>query len=94
MFHYFFFYSYWYIQKHDGQRDLNSQAQKDIYELAVSRGEVSASDSDKSEATAQIRASQAQEIWNQEKGYALGVIFLGFLLKVSESDSSSLIPEL
>lgn len=86
MFHYVFFYNYWYIQKHDGQRDLNSQAQKDIFELAVSRGEVSASDADNSEATAQIRAGLAQQIWNQEKGYALGVIFLGFLLKVSLSE--------
>ncbi|BEI89107.1 uncharacterized protein CcaverHIS019_0204690 [Cutaneotrichosporon cavernicola] len=82
VFHYAFFYNYWYIQKHEGQRDLHSQAQKDIFELAVSRGEVSASDANPSEAEAQIRAGQAMQIWNDEKGYALGVIFLGFLFKV------------
>lgn len=88
VFHYLFFYNYWYIQKHEGQRDLNSQAQKDIFELAVSRGEVSASDANPSEADAQLRASQAMQIWNHEKGYALGVILVGFLFKVSTSDRS------
>jgi hypothetical protein len=89
VFHYLFFYNYWYIQKHEGQRDLNSQAQKDIFELAVSRGEVSASDANPSEADAQLRASQAMQIWNHEKGYALGVIFAGFLFKVGVSSEWS-----
>ncbi|CAK9786177.1 DUF1753-domain-containing protein [Cutaneotrichosporon oleaginosum] len=82
VFHYLFFYNYWYIQKHEGQRDLNSQAQKDIFNLAVSRNEVSASDANPSEADAQLRAGQAMQIWNHEKGYALGVIMLGFLFKI------------
>lgn len=78
IFHYIFFYQYWYVLKHDGTRSLNSQAQKDIYDLALSRGETIPLE-DAQERQAQL----AHGVWTNEKGYALGVIAVGFLLKVS-----------
>lgn len=77
VFHYIFYYAYWYTLKHDGTRVLNSQAQKDIFELALSRGETEPLDAGRDK-----QAQLAHEIWNKEKGYALGVIAVGFLLKV------------
>jgi hypothetical protein len=87
VFHYIFFYTYWYINSHDGKRLLNSQAQKDIVELAVSRHEVEPIDT--TGANDEHRAALALDIWNHEKGYALGVVFLGFLMKVSDIGSGS-----
>ncbi|EKD05338.1 hypothetical protein A1Q2_00362 [Trichosporon asahii var. asahii CBS 8904] len=77
VFHYIFYYAYWYTLKHDGTRVLNSQAQKDIFELALSREETEPLDAGRDK-----QAQLAHEIWNKEKGYALGVIAVGFLLKV------------
>lgn len=82
IFHYIFYYIYWYITAHDGKRELNSQAQKDIVELAASRGET-APLSEQDGANAELTAANARDIWNHEKGYALGVILIGFMMKVS-----------
>jgi hypothetical protein len=84
VFHYIFYYTYWFVNAHDGKRVLNSQAQIDILDLAVSRGEVAAPSEAPSD---DIIAVNARTIWDHEKGYALGVVSFGFLLKVSESRS-------
>lgn len=81
VFHYIFYYSYWYVLKHDGARILNSQAQKDIFDLALDRGETQPLEEGRDQ-----QAQLAHDIWNKEKGYALGVIAVGFLLKVSASE--------
>lgn len=82
IFHWAFFYNYWYILKHDGSRVVNSQAQKDIYDLAISRGEISPPEGE----SAADKAALALGIWENEKGYALGVILVGFLIKVGTTD--------
>ncbi|KAL1405434.1 hypothetical protein Q8F55_009065 [Vanrija albida] len=79
LFHYIFYYRYWYQVAHDGKRELNSQAQQDIFNLALSRNETEPIPAaGQSAADAQI----ANQIWAEEKGYAVGVTLFGFLLKV------------
>lgn len=79
MFHYIFYYRYWYQVAHDGKRELNSQAQKDIFNLALSRNETEPIPAHGDAATAAL----ANKVWAEEKGYAVGVTLFGFLLKVS-----------
>lgn len=87
VFHYIFYYAYWYTLKHDGTRVLNSQAQKDIFELALSRSETEPLDAGRDK-----QDQLAHEIWNKEKGYALGVIAVGFLLKVGRASAATRLP--
>lgn len=82
VFHYLFYYNYWYVQAHDGKRTINSQAQTDIVDLATSRHEVTPMEDD------ELRTQLALQIWNHEKGYALGLIVFGFLLKVGKRNAS------
>ncbi|WOO85578.1 Inositol phoshorylceramide synthase regulatory subunit kei1 [Vanrija pseudolonga] len=77
LFHYIFYYRYWYEVKHDGKRELNSQAQKDIFNLALSRNET-----EPLGAHSDAAAALANRVWAEEKGYAVGVTLIGFLLKV------------
>ncbi|GFZ44125.1 hypothetical protein JCM24511_01846 [Saitozyma sp. JCM 24511] len=83
LFHYLFFLHYWYSVPHDGRRTANSQAQQDLINLAASRGEIAVPTAgDEAEGIDDLRAALAGEIWQQEKGYAVGVLLFGWALKV------------
>jgi hypothetical protein len=62
---------------HDGRRVINSQAQKDLIDLAISRGEISG------EGDGEDAARLAQTLWKQERGTAGAVVVLAWLIKVS-----------
>ena len=81
IFHYIFMYDYWH-KHHDGRPILNSPAQQDIYDLAKSRGEIEDLSGSEGRTEAENREVLATQIWNNEKNFALGVVFFGFLLKI------------
>lgn len=76
---------YWYENPHDGERIINSQAQRDLIDLAISRGEVSR---DRPEDIAEI----AYGLWQREKGFAAFVLFLAWCVKVSRSSLNPSLP--
>ncbi|KAK4687855.1 inositol phosphorylceramide synthase regulatory subunit, partial [Tremellales sp. Uapishka_1] len=79
-FHYLFQQNYWYSVPHDGRRTANSQAQIDLINLAASRGEISPVDT--GGGTDETRVALAGEIWRNERGFAMGVLFVGWIVKV------------
>ncbi|WVF71641.1 hypothetical protein IAT40_006449 [Kwoniella sp. CBS 6097] len=84
-FHYLFYQHYWYVVPHDGRRTANSQAQQDLIDLALSRGEIaqpSHSGSGADEGLDELRAALAGEIWDAEKGFAIWTLVFGWLLKI------------
>ncbi|WVN88124.1 uncharacterized protein L203_103325 [Cryptococcus depauperatus CBS 7841] len=80
LFHYIFYRHYWYTVPHDGRRTINSQAQQDLIDLAVSRGEVQGKID--GEGAEELRKTLAGKIWQGEKGFAVWVLILGWALKV------------
>ncbi|KAF8328368.1 uncharacterized protein EI90DRAFT_3017681 [Cantharellus anzutake] len=66
----FFAVAWWYWNPHDGKRIANSAAQKEVME---SGGPAM---------TDEERATQAQQIWNKEKGFAAAILITGWLLKI------------
>jgi hypothetical protein len=81
LFHFLFFQRYWYDLPHDGRRNANSQAQQDIINLAVSRGEIP-QPTDSTEQDDARTAALAGQIWEEEKVYAGWALIFGWLLKV------------
>lgn len=80
--HYGFFTTYWNLP-HDGQRVINSEAQQALIDLAVSRGEV-----DDPRGTTEMpgeRARIGRMVWSDERGFAVGLLVLGFAVKVGHS---------
>jgi hypothetical protein len=77
--HYLFQQDYW-QQPHDGKRLMTSQAQKDLIDLALSRGEIT--EVGHGGGADDIIKALAGEIWEKEKGFAIGVLAVGFLVKV------------
>ncbi|WWC94000.1 hypothetical protein V866_000838 [Kwoniella sp. B9012] len=83
IFHYVFYLNYWYVIPHDGRRTANSQAQQDIIELALSRGEISQPSTDQeNEGLDELRAALAGEIWEREKVFAGWTLVVGWLIKI------------
>ncbi|KAL7421769.1 hypothetical protein Q5752_003540 [Cryptotrichosporon argae] len=82
--HYLFFRHYWYAVPHDGRRVSNSQAQQDLIDLALSRGEIAQAETGGAGGVAmdELRAALAGEIWRQEKGYAVATLLFGWLIKL------------
>lgn len=72
----------WYIYNpHDGRRDATTQARKELLAGHTTVDDAgSALDTGESDAE---RARKALGVWNDEKGFATGVLVLGWLLKVS-----------
>jgi hypothetical protein len=83
LFHYAFFNNYWYHIPHDGKRYLNSQAQRDIIDLAVQLGQIVDPATETGEGMDELRAALAGEIWRREQVYAVWALIFGFFLKVS-----------
>ncbi len=71
-----FGFAYW-SSPHDGRSVINSQAQKDMIDLAISRGEVAA-DREGGEAL-------ALGLWKQERGTAALVLVAASLIKVRDN---------
>ena len=65
----------WYEIPHDGARTFNSQAQKDLVDLAISRHEIPA---ERPSDTARI----AHGLWETEKGFTAFVLVMAWFLKV------------
>ncbi|ODO08909.1 hypothetical protein L198_00648 [Cryptococcus wingfieldii CBS 7118] len=82
VFHYVFFYKYWYNTPHDGRRTINSQAQQDLINLALSRGEITEPVGGDSNRLDELRAALAEDIWAQEKGFAVWTLVAGWALKI------------
>jgi len=70
----FFGVVWWVYTPHDGQRIANSDAQR---EMAGG-----ASGTEGHNMTAEERAEAALGIWNKEKGFAAGVLIIGWLIKI------------
>ncbi|KAI0343008.1 DUF1753-domain-containing protein [Trametopsis cervina] len=64
---------WWIYTPHDGRQEITSPAQKEIME-AGGGGNTNMSQTE--------RAAAASAIWNQEKSTSLGVIIVGWLIKV------------
>lgn len=77
--HYGFFSAYWALP-HDGRRIINSDAQQALIDLAVSRHEIA--DPASGRETDAHRARVGREVWEAERGFAVGVLLLGFAVKV------------
>ncbi|WWD17469.1 hypothetical protein CI109_101910 [Kwoniella shandongensis] len=82
IFHYIFYLTYWYSVPHDGRRTINSQAQQDLIDLALSRGEIRQPTEDQSEALDELRVALAGEIWEAEKGFAVWTLVIGWFVKI------------
>ncbi|WWC70402.1 uncharacterized protein I206_104352 [Kwoniella pini CBS 10737] len=84
IFHYIFYLHYWYVVPHDGRRTANSQAQQDLINLALSRGEITqpSGENDNNEGLSELRAALAGEIWEREKVFAGWTLIAGWLLKI------------
>ena len=81
-FHYLFYRHYWYVQPHDGRRITNSQAQQDLINLAVSRGEIEDPTLNDAEGMDELRAALAGEIWQTERVQAVWTLVASWALKV------------
>lgn len=82
VFHYLFYRHYWFAIPHDGRRAANSQAQQDLVDLALQRGEIADSWTEAGEGYDDVRAAQAGDIWRKERVFAIWVLLGGFILKV------------
>jgi len=67
----FFGVRWWVVNPHDGRRQANSAAQEDMMRNA-----------NITHLTDEERAAAAMTIWNQEKGFALTLLILGWVVKV------------
>lgn len=71
----FFAVVWWMYTPHDGRQEITSPAQKEIME---------AGGGGNSTMTAAERAQAATAIWNEEKGTAMAVIIVTWVIKVCE----------
>lgn len=69
----FFAVVWWVYIPHDGRQEITSPAQKEIME---------AGGGGNSTMTPEERAQAAFTIWNEEKGTAMAIIIIGWLIKV------------
>lgn len=67
----FFAVVWWFYTPHDGQVQVNSDAQKEVMESGAGHN-----------MTDEERAQAAMLIWNAEKGLATAVLVVGWLVKV------------
>lgn len=82
LFHYIFYLHYWYTVPHDGRRTINSQAQQDLINLALSRGEINEPTGEGGQGTDELRTALAGEIWERERGFAVWTLVAGWILKI------------
>lgn len=75
----------WWDAPHDGTRELNSQAQKDMVALAKSRGEIGGE-----ELTPDEFRRLAMVLWGKEKLVAVLVLVVCWVVKVSPQTFSSI----
>ncbi|KIY43076.1 DUF1753-domain-containing protein [Fistulina hepatica ATCC 64428] len=68
----FFAVLWWVYNPHDGKRQVNSPAQQAMMDMAPSHGPP---------LTDEERAEAARAIWNHEKGTAMAIIILSWLIK-------------
>jgi len=68
----YFSVNWWVYTVHDGERVVNSDAQKELIEGAIDIPVLSADE----------RHRIAQELWDTEKGHAAAVIIIGWILKI------------
>ena len=73
----FFGVAWWSFTAHDGKRISNSPAQEEVATGGASYGHHPPILSETQ------RADAALELWNEEKNFAAGIIFAGWLIKVS-----------
>jgi hypothetical protein len=71
---------YWMYTDHNGERVINSEAQRQLIEVASDILDIPELSTDE-------RHRIAQDLWNTEKGHAAAVIIIGWVLKVSISHS-------
>ena len=71
----FFAVVWWLYSPHDGRRVSNSAAQDQIIKNYLGETE---------KVSEEERARLALELWQGEKGFAIAIIFLGWLIKVRE----------
>jgi hypothetical protein len=69
----FFSVNWWVYTEHNGERAINSEAQKELIDAAT----------DITDLTPDERHRIAQELWDVEKGTAAAFIAIGWILKVS-----------
>jgi inositol phosphorylceramide synthase regulatory subunit len=69
----YFSVDWWVYTEHNGERVINSDAQKKLIDVAIDIPELSIDE----------RHRIAQELWDKEKGQAAAVIIIGWLLKVN-----------
>lgn len=74
----FFAVVWWLYSPHDGRRVSNSAAQDQIIKNYLGETE---------KVSEEERARLALELWRREKGVAITIIFLGWLIKVRERSS-------
>lgn len=82
LFHYIFYLHYWYTVPHDGRRTINSQAQQDLINLALSRGEITEPTGESGQSADELRTALAGEIWERERGFAVWTLLAGWILKI------------
>lgn len=82
LFHYIFYLHYWYTVPHDGRRTINSQAQQDLINLALSRGEITEPTGESGQSADELRMALAGEIWERERGFAVWTLLAGWILKI------------
>lgn len=82
LFHYIFYVHYWYTVPHDGRRTINSQAQQDLINLALSRGEITEPTGESGQSADELRTALAGEIWERERGFAVWTLLAGWILKI------------
>lgn len=82
LFHYIFYLHYWYTVPHDGRRTINSQAQQDLINLALSRGEITEPTGESGQSSDELRMALAGEIWERERGFAVWTLLAGWILKI------------
>jgi len=68
----FFSINWWVYTEHNGERAINSEAQKELIDVAI----------DIPDLTPDERHRIAQELWNTEKGHAAAFIIIGWILKI------------
>jgi len=71
----YFSVNYWVYTEHNGERAINSKAQKQLIDVALDILDIP-------ELTPDERHRIAQDLWNTEKGHAAAVIAIGWLLKI------------
>ncbi|KAH7106057.1 DUF1753-domain-containing protein [Auriculariales sp. MPI-PUGE-AT-0066] len=70
----FFGVQWWVFNPHDGKRQANSAAQQELADLA--------DNVISNTMTPEERAAAALSIWNKEKGFALAILIIGWVIKI------------